>query len=59
MSPFKLSPSMFEEWYLQDGSKITTTTNNISPMKRVVLTYCSKLYECELAAAEVVEILCR
>ena len=59
MIPLTLSPSMFEEWYPQDGSKITTTTNNIGPMKRVIEKYFSMLYDCKHAAAAVVELLRR
>ena len=60
MNPGDLCPSMFEQWYQQDGRKITATTNNIHSMKEVVMTFLSKLYEFknELYQTEVVEYLC-
>ena len=57
MSPFELAPSMFEQWYPQDGKKITATTNNINSMKRAVTIFFSKLYDCELSVTEIVEYL--
>ena len=59
MNPLDLCPSMFEQWYLQDGKNITATTNNVNAMKEVVMTFLFKLYESkdELNATDVVEYL--
>ena len=59
MNPCDLCPSMFEQWYQQDGKKITASTNNINAMKEVFMTFLFKLYtsEDELNAANVVECL--
>ena len=57
MNPTILCLEMFEEWFPQDAGKIKGNKNSIGPTKRMISTYCRKLYDHPYLEDKVAKIL--